>query len=55
MKPTIQFAHANGFPAKTYNELFKHFEAYLCVYRKLNTVLLYEREQLFRHGLFLFT
>ena len=28
MKPTIQFAHANGFPAKTYNELFKHFEAY---------------------------
>ena len=28
MKSTIQFAHANGFPAKTYNEFFKHFEAY---------------------------
>lgn len=28
MKPIIQFAHANGFPAKTYNEFFKYFEEY---------------------------
>ena len=28
MKPTIQFAHANGFPAKTYQEFFKHFNEY---------------------------
>ena len=28
MKSTIQFAHANGFPAKTYNEFFKHFDVY---------------------------
>ena len=28
MKQTIQFAHANGFPAKTYNELFKHFGSF---------------------------
>lgn len=28
MKSTIQFAHANGFPAKTYNEFFKYFEAF---------------------------
>jgi pimeloyl-ACP methyl ester carboxylesterase len=28
MKSTIQFAHANGFPAETYNEFFKHFKDY---------------------------
>lgn len=28
MKSTIQFAHANGFPAKTYNEFFKHLDIY---------------------------
>ena len=28
MKPTIQFAHANGFPAKTYSTFFDYFSDY---------------------------